>query len=76
MNETKKILGERVVYANDIYDSVLDAEVIFHVSEWKEFRLPNWEVIKRSMKPNPVLFDGRNVFDKCMLEGIDYLIIG
>lgn len=76
MKEAEKILGERVIYAKDIYDSVLDAEAIFHVTEWKEFRLPNWEVIKRSMKPNPVLFDGRNVFDKNMLEGIAYLKIG
>ena len=76
MEEAKKILGDKVIYAKDIYDSVLDAEAIFHVTEWKEFRLPNWEVIKRSMKPNPVLFDGRNVFDKNMLEGIVYLRIG
>ena len=76
MEEAKKILGDKVIYAKDIYDSVLDAEAIFHVTEWKEFRLPNWEVIKRSMKPNPVLFDGRNVFDKNMLEGITYLKIG
>ncbi len=52
------------------------AEAIFHVTEWKEFRLPNREVIKRSIKPNPVLFDGRNVFDKTMLDGIEYLKIG
>ena len=76
MEEAKKILGERVSYAKDIYDSVLDAEAIFHVTEWKEFRLPNWEVIKRSMKPNPVLFDGRNVFDETMLKGIEYIKIG
>lgn len=76
MEEAKKILGDKVIYAKDIYDSVLDAEAIFHVTEWKEFRLPNWEVIKRSMKPNPVLFDGRNVFDKNMLNGIEYIKIG
>lgn len=52
------------------------AEAIFHVREWKEFRLPNREVIKRSIKPNPVLFNGRNVFDKTMLDGIEYLKIG
>ena len=76
MKEAKKILGDKVIYAKDIYDSVLDAEAIFHVTEWKEFRLPNWEVIKRSMKPNPVLFDGRNVFDETMLKGIEYIKIG
>ena len=76
MEEAKKKLGEMVRYAKDIYDSVLDAEAIFHVTEWKEFRLPNWEVIKRLMKSNPILLDGRNVFDEKMLNGIEYLKIG
>jgi UDPglucose 6-dehydrogenase len=76
MNEAKKVLGDSVRFAKDLYDSVFDVEAIFHVTEWKEFRLPNWEVIKRSMKPNPVLFDGRNVFDETMLKGIDYIKIG
>src|SRR5690606_40890392 len=58
MNEAKKVLGDTVRFAKDIYDCVFDTEVIFHVTEWKEFRLPNWEVIKRSMKSNPVLLDG------------------
>lgn len=76
MKEAENILGESVRYAKDVYDSVLDAEAIFHVTEWKEFRLPNWEVIKRLMKPNPLLLDGRNVFDKAMLDGIEYIKIG
>jgi len=76
MNECKRIVGDRVNYAKDLYDSVLDAEVIFHVTEWKEFRMPNWEVIKRSMKTNPVMIDGRNVFDNHTLNGIHYLSIG
>jgi UDPglucose 6-dehydrogenase len=76
MNEAKKVLGDSVRFAKDIYDSVYDVEAIFHVTEWKEFRLPNWEVIKRSMKPNPVLLDGRNVFDETMLKGIEYIKIG
>lgn len=71
MEEAKKKLGERVRYAKDIYDSVLDAEATFHVTEWKEFRLPNWEVIKRLMKPNPLFLDGRNLFDEKILNGIE-----
>ncbi len=63
MEECKRRIGDKVVYANSLYDTVLDADAIFHVTEWKEFRMPNWEVIKRSMKANPVLIDGRNVFD-------------
>lgn len=76
MNEAKRILGDSITYAKDIYDAVLDAQAIFHVTEWKEFRIPNWEVIKRSMQPNPVLVDGRNVFSPEELHGITYLCIG
>jgi UDPglucose 6-dehydrogenase len=78
MNEAKKVLGHSVRFAKDIYDCVFDVEAIFHVTEWKEFRLPNWEVIKRSMKPNPVLLDGRNVFERKGLEstGFNYIAIG
>ena len=76
MDECKRIIGETVTYAKDLYDTVLDADVIFHVTEWNEFRMPNWEVIKRSMKPNPLMIDGRNVFDKKSLNGIYYLSIG
>jgi Predicted UDP-glucose 6-dehydrogenase len=76
MNECKRRIGDCVDYATDLYGSVLDADAIFHVTEWKEFRMPNWEVIKRSMNPHPVLFDGRNVFDKEELCGIEYLRIG
>ena len=76
MNEAKRILGDSITYAKDIYDAVLDAQAIFHVTEWKEFRIPNWEVIKRSMQPNPVLVDGRNVFSPEELHDIVYLSIG
>jgi UDPglucose 6-dehydrogenase len=59
-----------------MYATVLDADAIFHVTEWKEFRMPNWQVIKRLIKLDAVLIDGRNVFDKNELEGINYLRIG
>ena len=76
MDECRRRIGDIVNYAKDLYDSVLNAEVIFHVTEWKEFRMPNWEVIKRSMQPNPLMIDGRNVFDKETLGDIKYLCIG
>jgi UDPglucose 6-dehydrogenase len=76
MDECKRIIGDTVTYAKDLYDTVLDAEVIFHVTEWNEFRMPNWEVIKRSIKSSPVLIDGRNVFDQYSLKGIKYVGIG
>lgn len=77
MDEARRILGSRVRYAKDIYDCVLDAEAVFHVTEWKEFRMPAWEVIRRSMK-TPLLIDGRNVFDPAIQQehGIIRLGIG
>lgn len=74
MTEAKRRLGDRITYAKDLYDTVLDADAIFHVTEWQEFRMPNWEVIKRSMH-TPLLIDGRNVFDSNDLHGITYLNI-
>lgn len=76
MNEAKRKIGDKINYANTMYDAVLDADVIFHITEWKEFRMPSWAVIKRSMNANPVLFDGRNVYTESNLEGIKYIKIG
>ena len=76
MTEAKRHLGDRVRYARDIYDSVLDADAIFHVTEWKAFRMPAWEVIRRSVR-TPLLIDGRNVFDTAPVEaGFTLLQIG
>lgn len=75
MGEAKRRLGDSVAYATDVYDSALNADAIFHVTEWKEFRMPNWEVIRRSMR-TPLLVDGRNVFALELLEGFTYLHIG
>jgi len=49
--------------------------VLFHVTEWKEYRMPDWQKVKALMK-HPLLIDGRGVFDKTDLDGITYLRIG
>lgn len=76
MNECKRRIGDRIQYADNLYDTVIDADAIFHVTEWKEFRMPSWGVIKKAMKPDAVLIDGRNVFGETDLNGIKYLRIG
>ncbi len=78
MEECKRRIGDKVTYANNMYDTVIDADAVFHVTEWKEFRMPSWEAIKRSMKANPVLIDGRNVYDVAELSehGFTYYCIG
>ena len=76
MDECRHRIGEVVTYSANMYDAVIDADAIFHVTEWKEFRMPSWGVIKKAMKPNPVFIDGRNVYTEGDLEGITYLKIG
>ena len=76
MEEARRLLGDRVHYAADLYSSALDADAIFHVTEWKAFRMPAWEVLRRSVQ-TPLLIDGRNVFDAGPREaGFTLLQIG
>jgi len=75
MEEARHRLGDTIEYASDIYDTVRDADVLFHVTEWKEYRMPDWQKVKAMMK-HPLLIDGRGVFDKNNLDGITYLRIG
>jgi UDPglucose 6-dehydrogenase len=67
MEECKRRIGETVTYCRDMYDAVLDAEALLLLTEWKEFRLPGWGVIKKAMK-RPLVIDGRNIFDIEELE--------
>lgn len=75
MDEARNRLGDKIAYAEDIYDAVEGADVLFHVTEWKEYRMPEWHKV-RSLMRTPLLIDGRGVFDKTALEGITYLRIG
>ena len=49
MGECKRRIGDVISYGKNMYDTVLDADAIFHVTEWKEFRMPSWGVIKKAM---------------------------
>lgn len=78
MDEAKRRLGtDTIAYASDAYGAVLDADALVLLTEWKEFRLPNWEVVKRAMRGN-VVVDGRNIFDAAELRqlGFGYYGIG
>ena len=50
MDECRRRIGDRVVYCKDMYDVVIDADALAVLTEWKEFRIPSWSVIKRVMK--------------------------
>ena len=77
MDECRRRIGDRVVYCKDMYDVVIAADALAVLTEWKEFRIPSWSVIKRVMKQS-VLVDGRNIYskDEVIAEGFEYAAIG
>jgi UDPglucose 6-dehydrogenase len=77
VHEAKKELGDKVYWATDIYDAVQGADAVLLVTEWNEFRLPDWEKVSGLLKEK-VVFDGRNIYDAKDLEanGYSYHCIG
>ena len=77
MAEAQRRIDGKVLYAKDIYDSVVDADALVLVTEWKEFRMPSWNAIKKLMRV-PLVIDGRNIYDKAELSenGFTYYCIG
>ncbi len=77
MDECRRRLGDRVTYATDMYDALVDADALALVTEWRQFRMPSWNVMKRVMR-SPLLIDGRNIYDReeVEAEGFTYTAIG
>lgn len=76
-NQEPSVDYSNVYFANDIYDAVFETDALLLVTEWKEFRMPSWNVVKKSMK-NPLIIDGRNIYDKEEMKelGFEYEGIG
>jgi UDPglucose 6-dehydrogenase len=70
-----KIFGNRVEFAPDPYAAAAGADALFLVTEWNEFRQPDFELLKRTMK-QPVLFDGRNVWDPRKVRALGFTYHG
>ncbi|GCB34734.1 UDP-glucose dehydrogenase family protein [Bacteroides faecalis] len=77
MNECYRRIGDMVDYAADMYAAVLGADALLLLTEWKQFRLPDWGIIIKSMN-HPVIIDGRNIYDAREMEnlGFEYSCIG
>ena len=76
--EAKRRLGEdHIIFVDDMYDALIDADCLMLVTEWKQFRLPSWAVIRKLMK-TPYILDGRNIYDREEVKalGFDYECIG
>jgi UDPglucose 6-dehydrogenase len=77
MEEARRHLGERVVYARSNYDALDGADALLVVTEWNEFRRPDFARMKRLLK-SPIIFDGRNVYAPGIMRqhGFTYYSIG
>jgi UDPglucose 6-dehydrogenase len=77
MDECKRRIGDVVTYCKNMYDAADGADVFALLTEWRQFRLPSWNVIKKVMTGN-VVVDGRNIYDREELEaqGFTYTRIG
>ena len=77
MDECRRRIGDKIIYCKDMYDAAVDADVLMLVTEWKEFRMPDWSTLHEVMK-QPLIFDGRNIYDReeTMEHGFTYYKIG
>ena len=77
MDEARHTLGDAITYAKDEFDALIDADALLVVTEWPEFRVPNFKVMAKLMKQQ-VIFDGRNIYDPAEMRelGFAYHCIG
>lgn len=71
IDECKRIIGDKVTYCTDMYEATVDIDALMLVTEWKEFRMPRWDVLKKAMNGNLIL-DGRNIYDKIELQNLSF----
>ena len=77
MQEAKHTLGETVTYAEDQYEALIDADCLLLVTEWPEFKVPNFNIVRKLLNA-PVIFDGRNIYEieEMKRKGFEYFCIG
>ena len=76
MKEAQHIyIGDKITYAKDSYDALVDADALLLVTEWSEFRIPSWSAIAKLLH-NKVVFDGRNIYDKEYLSELGFTLYG
>lgn len=77
MEEASRIMDNTVVYCKEMYDAADEADALVLITEWSEFRTPNYSILSKLLK-NRVVFDGRNIYDPSEMQenGFDYHCIG
>jgi UDPglucose 6-dehydrogenase len=77
MKEASRTLGDSIIYSEDQYEALIDSDCMVLVTEWPEFKFPNFNIIRKLLN-NPVIFDGRNIYEVAEMKrkGFDYFCIG
>jgi UDPglucose 6-dehydrogenase len=75
MENVKEIYGDKLTYCEHHYETIKEADALAIVTEWSDFRNPDFEFIAHQMK-TPVIFDGRNMFEPSRLEGEGFTYCG
>jgi UDPglucose 6-dehydrogenase len=77
MKETRRLLGDTIIYAKDQNEAIINVDALLIITEWSEFRLPDFQVMKKLMRQK-VIFDGRNIFEPSEMaeSGFTYFSIG
>lgn len=77
MENTRELFGDRIVFAESAMSALEGADALLLVTEWNEFRKPDFDAVKRALTA-PVIFDGRNIYDldEMREKGFDYFSIG
>lgn len=75
IEECRHMIGDRIAYAKDAYEALSGADALLLVTEWREFRVPDWDRVKRALK-QPVVFDGRNIYSASELRAMGFAYAG
>jgi UDPglucose 6-dehydrogenase len=77
MPNVQKTLGDRIIYVNEPYEALIEADALAIVTEWSQFRAPGFKIMKQLMR-QPHIFDGRNLYDLDQMteEGFYYESMG
>jgi len=77
VEEAKHHFGDSISYFDDQYEALIDADCVAILTEWPEFKFPNFQIVKKLLN-FPAVFDGRNIYDKddMIQNGFNYFCIG
>jgi UDPglucose 6-dehydrogenase len=75
IGESKHMIGDKIGYAKDAYAALQGADALLLVTEWREFRVPDWDRVKKTLR-QPVVFDGRNIYSGVELRALGFAYSG